>query len=172
MITHTQAVLELVQTLVTHASGNLRVLTGMAAEPLAAVAERNLPRLDEALYFQVLAPPPKQPRRVRPPEGAKGSRTRAGTSRSLATDPAVHPSRLPHATAVLSWSRNRTQHRGLRLPPGTLATLDHGSLEKRGPSSLKYRVHSQRNCGAAATAWEAILTPGRNPAATAAPEDA
>jgi type II secretory pathway predicted ATPase ExeA len=63
---------ELVQTLVTHAAGNLRVLTGMAAELLAAAAERNLPRLDETLYFHVLAPPPK-PRRARPPDGAKGS---------------------------------------------------------------------------------------------------
>ncbi len=62
---------ELVQTLVTHAAGNLRVLTGMAAELLAAAAERNLPRLDETLYFQVLAPAPK-PRRVRPAESAKG----------------------------------------------------------------------------------------------------
>jgi hypothetical protein len=43
----------------------------MAAELLAAAAERNLPRLDETLYFQVLAPPAK-PRRARPPDGAKG----------------------------------------------------------------------------------------------------
>jgi hypothetical protein len=62
---------ELLQTLVTHAAGNLRVLTGMAAELLAAAAERNLPRPDEALYFEVLAPPPK-PRRARPSDGAKG----------------------------------------------------------------------------------------------------
>ena len=62
---------ELGQTLATHAAGNLRVFTGMAAELLAAAAERNLPRLDETLYFQVLAPPMK-PRRVRLPEGAKG----------------------------------------------------------------------------------------------------
>ena len=62
---------ELMQALVTHAAGNLRVLTGMAAELLSAAAERNLPRLDEALYFQVLVPPVK-PRRSRPSEGAKG----------------------------------------------------------------------------------------------------
>jgi hypothetical protein len=43
----------------------------MAAELLTAAAERNLPRLDEALYFQVLAPSPK-PRRGRPADGAKG----------------------------------------------------------------------------------------------------
>lgn len=62
---------DLVQTLVTHAAGNLRVLTHMAAELLSAAAERNLPRLNEALYIQVLAPPAK-PRRVRLPDGAKG----------------------------------------------------------------------------------------------------
>ena len=60
------------QTLVTHAAGNLRVLTLMGAELLTAAAERNLPRLDEGLYFQVLAPPPK-PRRVRPSETGKGA---------------------------------------------------------------------------------------------------
>ena len=43
----------------------------MAAELLAAAAERNLPRVDETLYLQVLVPPPK-PRRARPPDGAKG----------------------------------------------------------------------------------------------------
>jgi len=63
---------ELVQTLVTHAAGNLRVLTHMAAELLTAAAERNLPRLDEALYFQVVAPAPK-PRRTRPSDGAKAA---------------------------------------------------------------------------------------------------
>jgi len=63
---------ELVQTLVTHAAGNLRVLTAMGAELLTAAAERNLPRLDEGLYLQVLAPPPK-PRRARPAENGKGS---------------------------------------------------------------------------------------------------
>ena len=62
---------ELVQALVTHAAGNLRVLTGMAAELLSAAAERNLPRLDEALYFQVLVPPVRH-RRTHPSEGAKG----------------------------------------------------------------------------------------------------
>jgi type II secretory pathway predicted ATPase ExeA len=63
---------ELVQTLVTHAAGNLRVLTVMAAELLTAAAERNLPRLDEALYLQVLVPPPKA-RRTRPMDGVRGT---------------------------------------------------------------------------------------------------
>ncbi len=63
---------ELIQTLVTHAAGNLRVLTHMAAELLAVAAERNLPRLDEALYFQVLAPAPRS-RRGRPGDAAAKS---------------------------------------------------------------------------------------------------
>ena len=53
---------ELVQTLAAHAAGNLRVLTHMAAELLATGAERNLPRLDESLYFELFTPTPK-PRR-------------------------------------------------------------------------------------------------------------
>ncbi|MBI5441489.1 MAG: ATP-binding protein [Deltaproteobacteria bacterium] len=54
---------ELMQTLSAHAAGNLRVLTQMAAELLAVGAERNLPRLDESLYFEVFAAPVK-PRRT------------------------------------------------------------------------------------------------------------
>jgi type II secretory pathway predicted ATPase ExeA len=50
---------ELAQTLAAHAAGNLRVLTHMAAELLAAGLERNLPRLDEDLYFELFSPPPK-----------------------------------------------------------------------------------------------------------------
>jgi hypothetical protein len=53
---------ELAQTLAAHAAGNLRVLTHMAAELLATGAERNLPRLDESLYFELFTPIPK-PRR-------------------------------------------------------------------------------------------------------------
>lgn len=55
---------ELIQTLATHAHGNLRVLTHMAAELLCAAAERNLPRIDEALYFDLFTPAPRQPRRT------------------------------------------------------------------------------------------------------------
>ena len=54
---------ELIQTLSAHAHGNLRVLTHMAAELLSAAAERNLPRIDEALYFDLFAPPLRQSRR-------------------------------------------------------------------------------------------------------------
>jgi general secretion pathway protein A len=54
---------ELTQTLATHAHGNLRVLTHMAAEMLAAAAERNLPRIDESLYLELFTPPVRQSRR-------------------------------------------------------------------------------------------------------------
>ncbi len=57
---------ELSHTLVTHAHGNLRVLTHMAAELLSAAAERNLPRIDETLYFELFTPPARTPRRSRP----------------------------------------------------------------------------------------------------------
>ncbi|MCF8025577.1 MAG: ATP-binding protein [Desulfobacteraceae bacterium] len=46
---------ELMQTLAAHAAGNLRVLNQMAAELLAAAAERNLPRIDESLYFELFS---------------------------------------------------------------------------------------------------------------------
>jgi hypothetical protein len=54
---------ELIQTLATHAHGNLRVLTHMAAELLTAAAERNLPRIDESLYLELFTPPVRQSRR-------------------------------------------------------------------------------------------------------------
>lgn len=54
---------ELVHTLATHAHGNLRVLTHMAGELLSAAAEKNLPRIDEQLYFELFAPPVRQARR-------------------------------------------------------------------------------------------------------------
>jgi general secretion pathway protein A len=40
-----------------HAAGNYRVLATLAAELLNAAAERELPQLDEQLYFQVFAKP-------------------------------------------------------------------------------------------------------------------
>lgn len=48
---------DLMQTLATHAQGNLRVLNQMAAELLTAAAEQNLPRIDESLYFDLFALP-------------------------------------------------------------------------------------------------------------------
>lgn len=48
---------ELVATLSEHALGNFRVLTSLAAELLSHAAHRELPKLDEKLYFEVFAPP-------------------------------------------------------------------------------------------------------------------
>jgi len=61
---------ELLKTLAAHALGNLRVLNQMAAELLAAAAERDLPRLDENLYFDLFSPPTARPRRPRPADTA------------------------------------------------------------------------------------------------------
>jgi type II secretory pathway predicted ATPase ExeA len=44
-------------TLCDHAAGNYRILTTMAAELLAAAAQRDLPALDEKLYLEVFAQP-------------------------------------------------------------------------------------------------------------------
>jgi general secretion pathway protein A len=48
-----------------HAAGNYRILTPLAAELLAAGAQRDLPQLDEKLYLDVFAQPdaPAQQRR-------------------------------------------------------------------------------------------------------------
>lgn len=54
---------ELVQTMATHAQGNMRVLNQMAAELLNAAAEQNLPRIDETLYFKLFAPPQTRQKR-------------------------------------------------------------------------------------------------------------
>ena len=47
---------QLKQTLADHAAGNLRVLNTMAADLLAAAAEKELSQLDEKLYFEVFSP--------------------------------------------------------------------------------------------------------------------
>lgn len=44
-------------TLCDHAAGNYRILTTMAAELLAAAAQRDLPQLDDKLYLEVFAAP-------------------------------------------------------------------------------------------------------------------
>ena len=55
------------QTLCDHAAGNYRILTTLAAELLAAAAQRDLPQLDEKLYLEVFAQPEMAaPRRVAP----------------------------------------------------------------------------------------------------------
>ena len=48
---------QLRHTLCDHAAGNYRILTTMAAELLAAAAQRELPQLDEKLYLEVFARP-------------------------------------------------------------------------------------------------------------------
>ena len=48
---------ELKTTLAEHAAGNYRVLMNMADELLCVAAEKELPRLDEKLFFDVFQPP-------------------------------------------------------------------------------------------------------------------
>lgn len=48
---------ELMNTLCDHAAGNYRILTTMAAELLAAAAQRESDQLDEKLYLEVFASP-------------------------------------------------------------------------------------------------------------------
>ena len=50
-------------TLCDHAAGNYRIMTTMAAELLAAAAQKDLPVLDEKLYLDVFAPPAKATQR-------------------------------------------------------------------------------------------------------------
>ncbi len=48
---------QLQQTPCDHAAGNYCILTTLAAKPLAAAAQRDLPQLDEKLYLDVFAQP-------------------------------------------------------------------------------------------------------------------
>lgn len=57
---------ELIQTLAAHALSNLRVLNHMAAEMLAEAAARNLPRLDESLYFELFGQTVSKSRHTKP----------------------------------------------------------------------------------------------------------
>ncbi len=50
---------ELRVTLADHAAGNYRVLMNLCDELLAVATERELPRLDEKLFLEVFAQPPK-----------------------------------------------------------------------------------------------------------------
>jgi type II secretory pathway predicted ATPase ExeA len=54
---------ELMRTIAAHAANNLRVLNQMAAELLAEAAARDLPRIDESLFFQIFSPSGSKPRR-------------------------------------------------------------------------------------------------------------
>ena len=56
---------DLIRTLAAHALNNLRVLNHMAAELLTAAAQRNLPRIDESLYFELFTQTTSKPRRVK-----------------------------------------------------------------------------------------------------------
>jgi len=53
----------LVDTLCAHAAGNHRVLMNLGAELLAAAVERNLPQIDEKLFFELYNPPRPPARR-------------------------------------------------------------------------------------------------------------
>ena len=54
---------ELIRTLTAHAAKNLRVLNQMAAELLALAAQRDLPRIDESLFFELFSPTGSKTRR-------------------------------------------------------------------------------------------------------------
>ena len=56
---------KLIRTLAAHALNNLRVINHMTAEMLAAAAVRNLPRLDESLYFELFTPTTSKPCRIK-----------------------------------------------------------------------------------------------------------
>jgi len=51
-------------TICDHALGNYRAMTTMAANLLTVAAERELPQLNEKLYFEAFAPEPRKPRRA------------------------------------------------------------------------------------------------------------
>lgn len=55
---------ELKATLAEHAAGNYRVLMNLADELLCEASERELPRIDEKLFFEVFQPPAPQKRRA------------------------------------------------------------------------------------------------------------
>lgn len=69
--------LELMNALADHAAGNLRALMTMGAELLDVATQKQAPRLDEKLFFEVYgtpraeAPPPQPPRRKPPRGGAR-----------------------------------------------------------------------------------------------------
>ncbi len=58
---------ELIETLCEHALGNYRVLSTLAAELLAEGARRELPQLDEKLYFDLFPPPAARRRTSKEP---------------------------------------------------------------------------------------------------------
>ncbi len=69
---------QLRQTLCDHAAGNYRILASLAAELLAAAAQRELPVLDEKLYFDVFAQPTTPQARRAQPARKTAAQTRQG----------------------------------------------------------------------------------------------
>lgn len=63
---------EVKTTLAEHAAGNLRVLATMASDLLALAARREIPQIDQKLYFELFSSPPPRPRAK-----ALGQNTRA-----------------------------------------------------------------------------------------------
>lgn len=53
---------EVKTTLAEHAAGNLRVLATMANDLLALAARREIPQIDQKLYFELFSSPPPRPR--------------------------------------------------------------------------------------------------------------
>jgi len=52
---------QLIEALAAHSANNLRMLNQMAAELLNAAADRNLPRIDESLFFEMFSPTGSKP---------------------------------------------------------------------------------------------------------------
>ena len=59
----------LMETLVDHAAGNLRLLNNMAAELLAVGAEKQVKQLDEKLFLEVFSRQPSRNRRLKKTDG-------------------------------------------------------------------------------------------------------
>jgi hypothetical protein len=57
---------ELIETVAAHTANNLRVLNQMAAELLNAAAERDLPRIDVSLFFELFSPAGSKPSTRKP----------------------------------------------------------------------------------------------------------
>lgn len=53
---------ELIRTLASHAANNLRILNQMAAELLDAAAVKELPKIDETLFFELFSPSRSRPK--------------------------------------------------------------------------------------------------------------
>jgi type II secretory pathway predicted ATPase ExeA len=64
----------LIDTLCAHAAGNHRVLMNLGAELLAAAVERNLPQIDEKLFFELYNPPRPPARRSTASASSGGGR--------------------------------------------------------------------------------------------------